>query len=101
VGLYDLVNRLHAAGDALSAGSADLAALDPGARPLGGDAPGCLGALGRTLHVGIVAGLAARGAEAAAHGARLADAAAALHQVADRYADGDLASGRRLADGAP
>lgn len=83
--LDDLAERLDSAGDELATASTTLSLIDPGARVLGADAPGALGELGRDLHRRLATALTARGAEAAAHGARLAETAQALRQVAGGY----------------
>ena len=85
MGIEDLANRIDAAGDALAGASTTLSLADPGARAFGADAAGGLGELGRALHRQFAAALAARGREAAAHGARLADTAQALRLVAAGY----------------
>jgi hypothetical protein len=81
----DLAGRIDAAGDALANASTTLSLIDPGPRAFGADAAGHLGELGRALHRQFVTGLAARGREAAAHAARLADTAHALRLVAEGY----------------
>jgi hypothetical protein len=93
--LEDLADRIDAAGDVLAGASTTMTLVDPGARPFGGDATGGPGELGRTLHRQLIAALSARGREAAAHGARLADTAHALRLVASGYrsADDDARSG--------
>ncbi|WP_432834462.1 hypothetical protein [Dactylosporangium sp. CA-092794] len=83
--LEDLAHRLDSAGDDLAAASTTLSIIDPGARALGADASGALGELGRDLHRLLATALTARGAEAAAHGARLAETAHALRQVVAGY----------------
>jgi hypothetical protein len=88
--LDDLAARLDSAGDELAAASTTLSLIDPGARALGADAPGGLGELGRDLHRRIATALTARGAEAAAHGARFAETADALRQVAAAYRTADV-----------
>ena len=85
----DLAGRIDATGDVLANASTTLSLIDPGARAFGADAVGRLGELGRALHRQFVTGLAARGREAAAHGARLADTAQSLRLVADGYRGAD------------
>ena len=95
----DLANRIDSAGDVLAGASTTISLIDPGARAFGADAVGGLGELGRALHRQVAAGLAARGREAAAHGARLADTAQALRLVADGYRGVDDDAGRRHGSG--
>lgn len=83
--LDDLADRIDAAADALAGASTTMTLADPGARAFGGDAVGGLGELGRALHRQFAGALAARGREAAAHGARLADTAQAVRLVAGGY----------------
>jgi hypothetical protein len=83
--LQELADRIESAGDVLAGGSTTMTLVDPGARAFGGDAAGSLGELGRALHQQLGGALTARGREAAAHGARLADTAQALRLVADGY----------------
>ncbi len=79
---------------------AGLATLDPGAATFGGDGPGVLGELGRDLHHHWQRALDARAREAAAHGARLDDAADVVARAAADYADtDDTARGRRTGGG--
>ena len=85
MGIEDLVDRMDAAGDALAGASTTLSLSEPGARAFGADAAGGAGELGRALPREFATALAARGREAAAHGARLADTAQALRLVADSY----------------
>jgi hypothetical protein len=94
----DLANRIDSAGDVLAGASTTISLIDPGARAFGADAVGGLGELGRALHRQFASGLAARGREAAAHGARLADTAQALRLVADSYraVDDDARQARGL-----
>ena len=85
--LEDLADRIDAAGDALAGTSTTMSLVDPGPSVLGADAPGALGELGQALHRQLTEALTARGREAAAHGARLADIAQALRLVAAGYRD--------------
>jgi hypothetical protein len=87
--LSGAVDALRHAGATLSEAGARMGALDPGARAFGGDATGALGELGRGLHLVWQRGLDARAREAAAHGARVTDAADALAAIAAAYADVD------------
>lgn len=92
---HELADRIDAVGAALARVSTTVTELAPGARVFGGDGPGRVGELGRTLHLNLVSGLVARGREAAAHGARLADTADDLRVVAARYADVEASAERR------
>jgi hypothetical protein len=83
--LEDLAHRLDSAADELAGASTTLSLIDPGSRALGADGPGALGSSARDLHRLLATALTARGAEAAAHGARLAETAHALRQVAAAY----------------
>ncbi|MFG2037711.1 hypothetical protein [Dactylosporangium sp. NPDC048998] len=83
--LEDLAHRLDSAGDELAGASTTLSLVDPGARALGADGAGGLARAGRDLHRLLATALTARGTEAAAHGARLAETAHALRQVAAGY----------------
>ncbi|MEV0564391.1 hypothetical protein [Dactylosporangium sp. NPDC050588] len=87
--LDDLADRLDATGDELAATSTTTALIDPGSGPLGGDAPGGPGELGRALHRTLTTALTARGREASTHGARLAETAEALRQAARSYRAAD------------
>jgi len=71
------------------------AALDPGARALGADGPGALGALGRDLHALVGRALEARAREAAAHAARMIVAADAVVRAGGGYAEVDESSRSR------
>jgi hypothetical protein len=83
------------AGAALGTAAATLARVDPGRDALGAQLPGRLGELGRDLHRQLTDAVAARTREAAAHGARLADAGQVLRLVAAGYADTDAEARRR------
>jgi hypothetical protein len=87
--LEDLADRIDTAGDVLAGASTTMSLADPGARAFGADAAGRLGELGRALHRQFTSALTARGREAAAHGARLADTAQALRLVAAGYRGAD------------
>jgi hypothetical protein len=89
MGLHELAGRAGAAGDEMAAAAAVLAGCGPGAAAFGADAPGRLGELGRELHARCATALAARAREAAAHGARLVDAAAALRLAAAGYREAE------------
>jgi hypothetical protein len=90
-----LADRLAGAGDRLAAGAGGLADADPGAGAFGVDSPGRLGEVGRLLHRHWSAALAGRVREAAAHGARLSDAADAVRVAAGRYGDAESAARAR------
>jgi hypothetical protein len=90
-----LADHLEAAGDRLAAGAGALADADPGAGAFGADQPGRLGAAGRLLHQRWGTALAARAREAAAHGARLVDAADLVRVAAARYHDAENAARAR------
>jgi hypothetical protein len=83
--LEELAHRLEAAGDELAGSSTTLSLIDPSPRALGADGTGALGRASRDLHRLLATALTARGAEAAAHGARLAETAHVLRQVAANY----------------
>jgi hypothetical protein len=83
--LEDLARRLDSAADELAGASTTLSLVDPGARAAGAEGTGALGRAGRDLHRLLATGLTARGAEAAAHAARLAETAHALRQASAAY----------------
>jgi hypothetical protein len=86
---------LRVSGETLTAVAGRIAALDPGAAAFGGDGPGVLGELGRSLHHHWQRALDARAREAAAHGARVEDAADVVSRAAAGYVDtDDTARGR-------
>ncbi len=86
---------LRRAGEILVSGGGRIGALDPGAAAFGGDGPGVLGELGRDLHRHWQRALDARAREAAAHGARLEDAADVVARAVAGYVDtDDTARGR-------
>jgi hypothetical protein len=89
VRIGQLADRLEGAGNRLAAGAGALADTDPGASVFGADQPGRLGAVGRALHQRCSAALGGREREAAAHGARLVDAADLLRTAASRYESTD------------
>jgi hypothetical protein len=90
-----LADRFESAGDRLSTGAGALADADPGAGAFGADAPGRLGAVGRLLHQRWSTALTGRAREAAAHGARLVDAADLLRVAALRYGEAEQAARAR------
>lgn len=87
--LNDLADRIDAVGDAVADAGSALERLDPGVRAFGGHAPGSLGQLGRDLHAGWTAGVAARVREAAAHRERLADLGTAVRGAHGGYQEID------------
>ncbi|MGI5246925.1 hypothetical protein [Dactylosporangium sp. CA-139066] len=93
--LDDLANRLEAGGDELAGASTTLSLTDPGPRTLGADGTGALGRASRDLHRLLATALTARGSEAAAHGARLAETAHVLRRVAANYRSAEEESGGR------
>ncbi|HZN16792.1 MAG TPA: hypothetical protein VFB84_01115 [Micromonosporaceae bacterium] len=95
--LAELASRISASGQVLTGASARLAGLVPPPAAFGAGAPGHLGALGRALHAQVMAALAARSREAAAHGARLGDAAEMLRWAGAGYAEAEEAAQRRHA----
>lgn len=90
-----LADRLEGAGNRLTAGAGAMADTDPGAAAFGADQPGRLGAVGRMLHQGFSTALGGREREAAAHGARLVDAADLLRTAVTRYEDAEAAARSR------
>jgi hypothetical protein len=86
---------LDAAATIVTGASGTLGGLGGGPAGFGADAPGRLGELGRELFGQWDQALAARSREAAAAGARLADAAQALRLIAGGYADVDEGARRR------
>ena len=95
--LRTLAARLDSAGETVAGVARTVTAADPAQVAFGADAAGRPGEIGRALHRQWTAatGDRAREAHAAAH--RLAAAASAVRDSADRYADVDLAARRRLA----
>jgi hypothetical protein len=98
--LDELAGRLGRLGAEVSAAARRPGGADPGARAFAADGPGVLFALGRALYGDWVAALAAREREAAAHGARLAEAASRLRWAAESYRDAEEAAARRYPYGA-
>ncbi|MDQ7910535.1 hypothetical protein RB614_39170 [Phytohabitans sp. ZYX-F-186] len=93
--LRDLATRFDEAATALTAAGRRLTHLEPPASSFGAGAPGRLGEVGRALHRQWLDGFGARGREAAAASARLADVAGALRATAADYSDvDDTARGR-------
>ncbi|GAA5177646.1 hypothetical protein GCM10023322_02810 [Rugosimonospora acidiphila] len=81
----ELAGRVGSLSEEVSAAATRLGRVDPGPTTFGGDGPGGLGELGRTMHARWGAALAAREREAAAAGARLTDLAGALRSAAGGY----------------
>jgi len=92
--MNETVRALRSAGALSSEAAAGVNAVDPGPRAFGADGPGRLGELGRALHQHWQRALDARAREAAAHGARLDEAADLLLRVAADYADIDESARR-------
>lgn len=95
MGLHELAGRAGAAGEEMARVAAVLVGCDPGPGAFGAHAPGRLGELGRELHARCAAALTARAREAAAHGARLADTAAALRLASAGYRDAERSARER------
>lgn len=93
--LRELADRFDAAAEALTGAGSRLAGMEPPPDALAAGAPGRLGELGRALHGQWAGALAARSREAAATGARVADAAGTLRVVAADYAGVDEGARRR------
>ena len=85
----ELATRLRWVGEALTAAAGTVARVDPGAGAFGVGGPGELGDVGLLLYRRWAAALAARSAEASAHGTRLLDAAGTLAETIDRYRAAD------------
>lgn len=83
----DLAVRVAEIGRSLATTTHRLGHLAPGARALGGDGPGQLGALGRALSDQCDEALEARGREAVRYGMTTSDLAGTLHQAATGYRD--------------
>lgn len=88
------VAALREVGGMLADAGGRLGGCDPGPRAFGADGPGRLGELGRALHQQWQRALDARSREAAAHGARLEDAADLVVRVAAEYAEIDQSASR-------
>ncbi|RKN48437.1 hypothetical protein [Micromonospora endolithica] len=95
--LRGLATRLDLAGETLAGLSRTVTSADPAQAAFGADTPGRPGEIGRALHRQWTAatGDRAREAHTAAH--RLAAAASAVREAADRYTEVDRAARRRLA----
>jgi hypothetical protein len=91
----ELAHRVSAVADEVTGAAARLGLSDPGPRAFGADGPGHLGELTRQMYATWSAGLAAREREAAAHGARLTDLAAALRTAAGGYRDAEQSAHQR------
>ena len=87
--LADTVGALRRAGDTLADAGNRLLTVEPGAEMFGAGRPGQLGELGRDLYRQWQGALDARGREAAAHSARLREAADAVSIAASAYRDVD------------
>lgn len=96
--LRDLAAGFDDAATALTAAGRRLAHLEPPASSFGAGGPGRLGELGRALHHQWLDAFGARGREAAAASARLADVACALRATATDYSDVDDAARRRAGE---
>ncbi|WP_213451540.1 hypothetical protein [Rhizomonospora bruguierae] len=96
-GPREVARAVEAIATAVTGASGGLGGLGGGPSGFGADAPGRLGELGRELHGTWEAALAARSREAAAAGARLADAAQALRLIGSGYEDVEAAARRRHA----
>ncbi|MDG4807385.1 hypothetical protein O7634_11555 [Micromonospora sp. WMMD1120] len=95
--LRALSARLDEAGATLTVVSHTVTAGDPPQAAFGADAPGRPGEIGRALHRQWTTATDDRAREARAAAGRLAAAAAAVREAADRYAEVDRAARRRLA----
>jgi hypothetical protein len=94
--LRGLAAQLDEAGATLTALSRTVTAGDPPQAAFGTDAPGRPGEIGRALHRQWTAATDDRAREARAAAGRLAAAAAAVREAADRYGEVDRAARRRL-----
>jgi len=94
--LRALSARLDEASATLTTLSHRVTASDPAQVAFGTDAPGRPGEIGRALHRQWVAATDDRAREARAAAHRLASAAAAIREAADRYSDVDRAARRRI-----
>jgi hypothetical protein len=99
--LTRLTGVAERAGDELTGAAAELARLLPAAEALSGGGPGRVGELVTAMHAQLGAAIAARAREAAAHGARFAEAAQALRLVVAGYAETEEAAHRRHREGEP
>ncbi|MEU7612365.1 hypothetical protein [Micromonospora sp. NPDC049204] len=89
--------RLDEASATLTTIAHTVTASDPAQAAFGADAPGRPGEIGRALHRQWVTATDDRAREAHTAAGRLAAAAAAVREAADRYAEVDRAARRRLA----
>lgn len=96
--LRELATRFDEAATALTAAGRRLAHLEPPASSFGAGGPGRLGEVGCALHRQWLAAFGARGREAAAASARLADVASALRAIAADYSDVDDAARSRAGE---
>jgi hypothetical protein len=87
--LSGTVSALRRVGESLADAGDRLRAVEPGADAFGAGCPGQLGELGRDLHRQWQGALDARVREAAAHAARLHDAADGVSIAAGAYRDVD------------
>lgn len=97
--LHELSRSAEQAGADLTGAAAILGRLDPCDSELPVTLPGRLGELARAMQAQVAGAVAARAREATAHGARFAEAAAALRLVAAGYADTDAQARRRQEGG--
>ncbi|MER7455674.1 hypothetical protein [Micromonospora sp. NPDC126480] len=95
--LRALAARLDAASETLAGLSRAIPATDPAQAAFGADAAGRPGEIGRALHRQWTTATGDRAREAYAAALRLAAAASAVRETADRYADVDRAAERRFA----
>ncbi|MET8305255.1 hypothetical protein [Micromonospora sp. NPDC005173] len=94
--LRGLSARLDEASATLTALSRTVTASDPAPTAFGADAPGRPGEIGRALHRQWTVATDDRSREARAAAGRLAAAAAAVREAADRYGEVDRAARRRI-----
>ncbi|BCB81109.1 hypothetical protein GCM10022251_67080 [Phytohabitans flavus] len=87
--LRDLAAGFDEAATALTDAGRRLSHLEPPPSSFGAGGPGRLGEVGRALHRQWLDAFGARGREAAAASARLADVAGALRATAADYSDVD------------
>ncbi|BCB86447.1 hypothetical protein [Phytohabitans suffuscus] len=96
--LRDLAAGFDESATAITAAGRRLAHLEPPASSFGAGGPGRLGEVGRALHRQWLDAFGARGREAAAASARLADVAGALRATAAGYSDVDDAARSRAGE---
>ncbi|KAB1932955.1 hypothetical protein F8271_24845 [Micromonospora sp. ALFpr18c] len=94
--LRALSARLDEASATLAALSRTVTASDPAQVAFGADAPGRPGEIGRALHRQWATATDDRAREARAAAVRLAAAASAVREAADRYGEVDRAARRRI-----